>query len=154
MGQENMGPEVYRTGSQLAYDLHMQVNEVETIQKMTDRPRGWISEPNCCHENVGKWTTENPSHRAVRGWLVEKVGSECYSVFYFSAHTVVEKEIGSLWEITLCERLPPFLRHKGSDAEFAHFAKAMPRVQYPPSTSLCDVLHGSYDRDLEDNPNI
>jgi hypothetical protein len=66
---------------------------------------------NACHVNVERWVTENPQHKAVRGWLVT-------SGFLLDRHSVIVDEHGELFDITpiALPYRPPFL--SGSEAEF------------------------------------
>lgn len=83
----------------------------------------WRPQPNCCHDNVDIWLTRNPSHKAIRGFLVLD-----YWLFVgMAAHSAVELEDGTLAEITPLQAgaVRPFIRFRGTDDEFKPFREAV-----------------------------
>lgn len=92
--------------------------------------------PNSCHENAEAYLQENASCTLVRGWLVEDFAGWNY----FIAHTVVQHPSGSLTDPTPMRRQYPFIRHDGSEEDFALQRLNRPRVQYPPLNGL-NVIH-------------
>jgi hypothetical protein len=74
-----------------------------------------------CHNNVERWVSEHPDHKAVRGWLVFDLLGR------FTAHSVVEAPDGRLFDLTpapLASQRYPFLRHHGPDIEFEAIVRA------------------------------
>jgi hypothetical protein len=70
---------------------------------------------------VDRWVSENPRHKAVRGWVT--VGSDGATRIFLTHHSVVQEESGHLFDITplLNEQGRTkmlFVPHVGSDAEF------------------------------------
>jgi hypothetical protein len=74
----------------------------------------WTPEPNDCHNNVNAWIEANTGLAAVRGWIVESIGS-------LTAHSVIRDIDGQLFDITpfYDETLRlAFVEHYGDDATF------------------------------------
>jgi hypothetical protein len=67
-----------------------------------------------CHNNVDRWVSENPDHKAVRGWLFFNM------LLRFTAHSVVEAPDGRMFDLTpsRASQRYPFLRHHGPNNEF------------------------------------
>lgn len=87
--------------------------EAERVAHATREQHGeFNAEPSKCHENVNRWCTGNPGHRAVRGWIVTST--------LFDKHSVVDRGPDGLLDITpLHDRSHTnFLRHIGSQEEF------------------------------------
>jgi hypothetical protein len=54
---------------------------------------GYAPQSNRCHQNVTLWIAENPTFKAVRGWL-------SHGDLLFDKHTVVRDSDGGLFDIT------------------------------------------------------
>jgi hypothetical protein len=80
----------------------------------------WTPQPNDCHHNVDTWVKANVGLTAVRGWVVESVGS-------VTAHSVVRDHDGQLFDITPFRdetlRLG-FIEHHGDGATFGRMKAA------------------------------
>jgi hypothetical protein len=76
----------------------------------------WLPARNKCHENTRRWVAANPNHKEVLGYLLVEE-SEHWVVH---AHSVIEREDGSLFDITPLHvpKSYPFVRHTGSAEEF------------------------------------
>ena len=74
---------------------------------------------NECHANVERWLKLHPTHKSVRGWLVldyrEVYGHGGYRFF---AHSVVEDDAGSRFDVTV-QSPYPFLEIEGDEDDFA-----------------------------------
>jgi hypothetical protein len=91
----------------------------------------WLPGPKYCHDNVVAWVSRSPQHKHVRGYVIFDLRF-LFGVWQVQAHSVVELEDGSLIDITPSDvsQPYPFVRHIGSDEEFAGMASAM-RVNVP-----------------------
>jgi len=84
----------------------------------------WTPVSHYCHDNVREWVSRMPHHQHVYGFIVfdlrQAIG--CIEVM---AHSAVEDEKGILCDITPNDvgRDHPFIRHTGTEEEFARFAK-------------------------------
>ena len=67
-----------------------------------------------CHENVDRWVSENPSDRAIRGWLVASNASGAI----LDKHSVVCSGDGAWFDVTPLNHPTPFVAHPGTEAEF------------------------------------
>jgi hypothetical protein len=85
----------------------------------------WMPRPNCCHDNVDVWVSETPQHKHVKGYLI--FDFRMWGVWRVQPHSLVELEDGTLADITPrgTWRQYPFVRHVGSDEDFAEMANAM-----------------------------
>jgi hypothetical protein len=94
----------------------MNVPFLQVVLKVGPGENDRSPEMNKCHDNVRNWIAANPNDKEVLGYrLVEE--PECWVVH---AHSVVERENGSLFDITPLH-IPqsyPFVRHIGSAEEF------------------------------------
>lgn len=86
----------------------------------------WSPKPNYCHDNVAAWVSRCPQHKHLRGYVIVDLRA-ALGVWRVQAHSVVELEDGSLIDITPSgvSQLYPFVRHVGTDEEFAGMACAM-----------------------------
>jgi hypothetical protein len=85
---------------------------------------GWAPQRNQCHDNVRFWVAAKPEHRHVFGYLVCDYLPLCWIV---RPHSLVEFEDGTLVDIAP-QPNPwqyPFVRHIGSEDEFAEMALAV-----------------------------
>lgn len=90
----------------------------------------WEPKRNACHQNVSKWLERNPTHRALRGWLVMDLrlaGAVLGAGPYVDllAHSVVVDEQGHPFDITPLWAPPgekpnlyPFALHPGTEDEY------------------------------------
>jgi hypothetical protein len=59
--------------------------------------------PHECHNNTGRFVSENPGHKVVRGWMVfdhNKTTEALWPFCNFAAHSVVESPGGRLFDVT------------------------------------------------------
>ncbi len=86
----------------------------------------WSPKLNFCHANVLAWVSRSPQHKHVRGFVVFDL-RPLVGHWRVCAHSVVELEDGSLIDITpsAVSQLYPFIRHTGTEEEFAEFAAAI-----------------------------
>lgn len=91
----------------------------------------WRPRPKFCHDNVAAWVYISPRHKHVRGYVIFDM-RPILGVWQVQAHSVVELEDGTLIDITPSgvSQLYPFVRHIGSEEDFAAMACAM-RVDVP-----------------------
>ena len=85
----------------------------------------WAPQMNQCHDNVQKWVSATPEHRRVFGYLICDYLDLGFRVV--RPHSLVEIEDGTLVDITP-RPIPwqyPFVRHVGSEDEFAEMAQAI-----------------------------
>lgn len=84
----------------------------------------WAPEAKECHRNVDDWVLRNPGSKAVRGWLFFNLRPRFQGVL-FTAHSLLE-ENSKLFDITprTVTRQYPFIRHPGTEAEFADFVNS------------------------------
>jgi hypothetical protein len=86
---------------------------------------GWTPQTNQCHDNVKKWVSATPKHKRVFGYLICDYLDLGFWVV--RPHSLVELEDGALVDITP-RPIPwqyPFVRHLGSEDEFAEMAQAI-----------------------------
>jgi hypothetical protein len=71
-----------------------------------------------CHTNVEEWCRRNPGHMPVRGWLVFDFTP--IGFFRFSAHSVVRRPDGRLFDITpsRVDQRYPFLQDEMSPGDY------------------------------------
>ena len=96
---------------ELAARLFQHRDKSESVSPLAMAPDDPEPRPSKCHENAAAYAAHHPGCRVVRGWLV--------SGGVFDAHSVVELPDGRLADPTPLSIRPPFLRHPGSDTEFA-----------------------------------
>jgi hypothetical protein len=76
------------------------------------------------HHNADYWALSNPTHKAVRGWLVFDFSNAWLlglrAVFRFTAHSIIDDGTGTLFDLTPSQASQryPFLRHEGLEGEF------------------------------------
>ena len=91
--------------------LSSAVSDAHLVEPMASGPGDPEPQPSKCHENAAAYVERHPDCRVTRGWLI--------SGGVFDAHSVVEFGDGRLADPTPLSVRPPFLRHPGSDREFA-----------------------------------
>ncbi len=107
----------------LARSVVGRLGEQVRLVRMAARIGDWQPVPNYCHDNVREWVARMPHHKQVYGFIVfdarQAIG--CIQVM---AHSAVEDESGALCDITPNDaaRDHPFIRHSGTEQEFARFA--------------------------------
>lgn len=99
------------TWSTLGTRLSGVVSGAHLVEPLTSGPGDPDPQPSKCHENAAAYVERHPECRVIRGWLV--------SGGVFDAHSVIELGDGCLADPTPLSIRPPFLRHPGSDDEFA-----------------------------------
>src|SRR5215216_2909595 len=86
----------------------------------------WQPQRHWCHDNVKAWVAARPDHKHVFGYLIfdHRLLLGCWTV---TAHSLVENEHGELVDITPTEASKdyPFVRHFGSEDQFAAMATAI-----------------------------
>jgi hypothetical protein len=84
-----------------------------------------LPQPKFCHDNVAAWVYRSPQHKHVKGYAVFDL--RVLGFWQVQAHSVVELEEGSLIDITPSgvSQPPLFVRHIGTEEEFAEMARAM-----------------------------
>ena len=90
----------------------------------------WSPKLHCCHDNVRDWVARNPGHKHVTGYLIFDL--RIIGMLVVQPHSLVEFEDGILVDITPhgASQQYPFVRHVGSDEEFAEMAVAI-RIEVP-----------------------
>lgn len=88
--------------------------------------KDWLPKPKYCHDNVAAWVSRSLQHKHVRGYVIFDLRA-VLGVWQVQAHAVVELEDGTLIDITPSgvSQLYPFVRHLGTDEEFAAMAAGM-----------------------------
>jgi hypothetical protein len=83
----------------------------------------WKPVPKMCHENVDRYTANQPALNAVRGWIID--GTDGNEGYLLVAHSIVE-EGGYLYDITPADGLPVnpsaprrFVEHIGTEKAFS-----------------------------------
>lgn len=95
----------------LASELHARRSEAVCVPQESYAK----TKPNDCHENARMYAQDYSGCVLICGWLIEQfVGWN-----YFIAHTVIERPDGSWVDPTPMRGAYPFLRHRGSDEDFA-----------------------------------
>lgn len=91
----------------------------------------WHPQPKFCHDNVAAWVSRSPQHKHVKGFVIFDLRMQL-GVWQVQAHSVVELDDGTLIDITPSgvSQPPLFVRHVGTEEEFAELARAM-RVDVP-----------------------
>lgn len=86
----------------------------------------WLPQPKFCHDNVAAWVSRSPQHKRVRGYVIFDMRM-LIGVWQVQAHTVVKLEDGALIDITPSgvSRPYPFVRHIGTEEEFAEMVRAI-----------------------------
>ena len=86
----------------------------------------WSPRPKFCHDNVAVWVDRCPQHKHVYGYVIfdHRLLTRTWQVH---PHSVVELEDGMLIDITPSgvSHPYPFIRHVGTEEEFAEMAVAM-----------------------------
>jgi hypothetical protein len=101
--------------------------EVERVLHATAKDlNGFQAEASKCHENVNRWCAQNPGHQPVRGWIITST--------LFDKHSVVDRGAEGLLDITpLRDRShTDFLRHVGTEEEFARLPHQVIAIDYGP----------------------
>jgi hypothetical protein len=86
---------------------------------------GWTPQTNYCHDNVHRWVSATPEHKHVFGYFICDYLE--LGLWVVRPHSLVEFEDGTLVDITP-RPTPwryPFVRHLGSEEEFAEMAQAV-----------------------------
>lgn len=86
----------------------------------------WHPRPHYCHDNVALWVARCPEHKHVKGYILFGP-NPLLQGWIVQAHSLVELEEGGLIDITPsgASQTYPFVRHVGTEEEFAEFAKAI-----------------------------
>jgi hypothetical protein len=110
---------------QLALALYGRLNEAVYLERAKARVGPWEPQMHYCHENVRDWVKYNPQHKHVFGFVFFDLSR--FGYVEFQPHSVIEMEDGTLVDITPHQASDdyPFLRHTGSDDEFAAAAAVM-----------------------------
>lgn len=132
------------TGLELARDLFGRLDQAMRVEPVTDPD--WQGEPGHCHENVARWIALHPTDRPVRGYLVSSP-SEVGAVF--DLHSVVQREDGSLVDVTPLQYQCAFIRYEMSDDQFDECRRHLSQIGHPP-VELADLeLMSSTDEEPE-----
>jgi hypothetical protein len=96
---------------------------------------GWRPQPNQCHDNVLAWVSATPKHKHVFGYLLFDYRE--LGFWTLRPHSLVEFEDGTLVDITPrpTAQQHPFIRHLGSEEEFAEMAMAI-EVRVPSGVAV------------------
>src|SRR5690349_21859416 len=98
--------------------------EGQEIPRRKVRLGAWEPVPNECHGNVSRWCRDVQNHKEIRGWLVMDFSGPIWQFFgqrqrmEFIAHSVVEDEHGSRFDITPSRgtgAIYPFIPHVGTE---------------------------------------
>jgi len=110
------------TGLELARSLFEQLDQAVRVEPVTDPD--WQGEPGKCHENVERWIALHPADRPVRGYLVTPL-SDFGAIF--DLHSLVQRQDGSLADVTPLQYPCRFNRYEMSDNQFeacrTHFSQ-------------------------------
>jgi hypothetical protein len=110
--------------SRLAVSAVKRLHQSVTLCRRVVHIGEWTPTVNRCHDNVAIWVAKRPQHKHVRGFVYMDLrpGAPCIRLM---AHSAVETEDGTLWDITPhgASVNYPFIRHLGTDEEFELFGK-------------------------------
>ena len=110
--------------SRLAISAVKRLHQSVTLCRRVVHIGEWTPSVNRCHDNVAIWVAKRPQHKHVRGFVYMDLrpGAPCIRLM---AHSAVETEDGTLWDITPhgASINYPFIRHLGTDEEFELFGK-------------------------------
>jgi hypothetical protein len=110
--------------SRLAVSVVKRLHQSVTLRRRVVHIGEWAPTVNRCHDNVAIWVAKRPQHKHVRGFVYMDLrpNAQCIRLM---AHSAVETEDGTLWDITPHD-VPanyPFIRHVGTDEEFELFGR-------------------------------
>ena len=87
-----------------------------------------------CHENAEAFFGRFPDHPVVRGWLVTEIGG-APGFFRLVAHSLNRKPDGTLIDTTPLpeadRKAYRFVRHVGTEQQFASIRTKFPEVYFP-----------------------
>jgi len=110
--------------ARLAVSVAKRLHQSAILRRRVVHIGGWTPTANRCHDNVAIWVAKRPQHKHVRGFLYMDLrpNPQCIRLM---AHSAVETEEGTLWDITPHEAAVnyPFIRHLGTDEEFELFGR-------------------------------
>jgi hypothetical protein len=110
--------------SRLAVSVVKRLHHSVTLRRRVVHIGEWTPTVNRCHDNVAIWVAKRPQHKHVRGFVYMDLrpNAQCIRLM---AHSAVETEDGTLWDITPHEASVnyPFIRHLGTDEEFELFGR-------------------------------
>jgi hypothetical protein len=110
--------------SRLAVSVVKRMHQSVTLCRRVVHIGEWTPTVNRCHDNVAIWVAKRPQHKHARGFVYMDLrpNAQCIRLM---AHSAVETEDGTLWDITPHEASVnyPFIRHLGTDEEFELFGR-------------------------------
>jgi hypothetical protein len=110
--------------ARLAISVAKRRHQSVILRHKVARIGDWAPTVNRCHDNVAIWVAKRPQHKHVRGFIYMDLrpNAQCIRLM---AHSAVETEDGTLWDITPHESSIdyPFIRHLGTDEEFELFGR-------------------------------
>ena len=111
--------------AELAQSLFERIEQSVRVEPVTNP--GWHGEPNKCHENVERWIAQHPTDQAIRGYLVttaNEVGA------LFDLHSVVQREDGSMVDVTPLPYSCSFIKLDLTDDQFEMCRKHLNQIPY------------------------
>ncbi len=109
-----------------ALSVYARRGEAVIVPSRTVHGSNWSPAERECHDNVERWTEENPQHAPVGGWLLSDYeGLRPFVTLH--AHSVVRCEDGSLMDITPSRTLAayPFIEADLPYREFREIVVAL-----------------------------
>jgi hypothetical protein len=102
--------------------LYSRLDESLCLKRKTVGAEGWKPKRHHCHNNVRAWVMMVPTDKHVFGYVFFNLSE--FGFVRFTAHSVVERENGELWDITPHDASAdyPFICHVGTPEEFAILA--------------------------------
>jgi hypothetical protein len=108
----------------LAKTLFERLDQAVRIEPVSDP--SWHGLPGKCHDNVEKWIALHPSDRAFRGFLITPI----FSGALFDLHSIVQRQDGSLVDVTPLAYPCRFIRYELSVAQFEACRKHCNQLPY------------------------
>lgn len=112
---------------EVASSLFERLGQGMFIEPVTDPD--WVGLPNNCHENVKAWIALHPRDRTIRGFLVTPLSG---GGTIFDLHSVIQREDGSLVDVTSLPYRLRFIRYEFSENEFEENKWHLARMVHPP----------------------
>lgn len=110
-----------------AQRLYERRGEGVLVKRVSVEFGDWKPATHYCHDNAATWVQHHPDYKVVHGCLYfDFVGA--LDFVRFTLHSVVETEGGELLDITPAgpALTYPFIRHVGSEDEFAALVRDIP----------------------------
>lgn len=110
--------------TRLAKSVVRRLDDAVILRRKIAHIGEWTPVKHRCHDNVAYWVARRHHHKHVYGFIYMDLRphSNCIRL---TAHSAVETEDGTLCDITPHDASAdyPFIRHLGTDEEFAAFGE-------------------------------